>query len=92
VGALRTAAKVLFALSAALWGFAAAAAWAGVDVHAESIEANAAAAATVLGGMCLIAYAVRDRDKDALVEAIADFSQRRVTAETRPERRLHRVS
>lgn len=91
MGALRIASKVLFVLSAALWGFAGAAAWAGVDAAAEPVEANAAAAATVLAGACLIAYAVRDRDKEALVTAMADFSQRRAMAETRPEQRLRRV-
>lgn len=91
VGALRIAARVLSAVSAVLWGMAALSTWAGIDPHALAIEANAAASASVLAGVCLIAYAVRDRDKDALVAAMADFSQRRATAETRPQAVLRRV-
>ena len=65
--------------------------WAGLDLRALAIEVGAAAAATVLAGACWISWAVRDRDKDALVTAIADFSQRRLSAPTRPEIRLVRA-
>lgn len=82
---MRVAAWVLSALSAVTWGLAAASTWAAVDPRALSIEANAAAAFTVLAGICLIAYAVRDRDKEALVEAWAEVSRRRAAAQTRTD-------
>ena len=88
---MRKAAWVLTAVSAVLWGFAGAATWAGLDSRALAIEAAASCAATVLAGVAWMAHAVRDRDKNALTEAIADFSLRRLTAPTRPERRLRLV-
>lgn len=87
---MRRAAVVLGVLSIILWGFAGLATWAGLDRGALSIEANAAAAATSLMGACLIAWAMRDRDKDVLVTAMADFTLRRGSAPTRPEVRLTR--
>ena len=89
---MRKAAWVLTAVSAVLWILSALSTWAGFDPRALSIEANAAAAASVLVGLCLVASAARDRDKDALVRAMADFTQRRGTAPTRPEYRIHVVN
>lgn len=80
---MRGAAWVLSAVSAVIWGLAGAATWGGVDRPALSIEANAAAALTVLAGLCVIAGSVRDRDKDALVTAWAEVSRRRAPAPTR---------
>jgi hypothetical protein len=86
---MRRAAVVLSVLSVMFWVLAALSTWAGFDPRAVDIEAGAAVAITSLTGACLIAYGVRDRDKDALVLAIADFTQRRGSAPTRPEVRLH---
>ena len=80
---MRGAAWVLSALSAVTWILAGASTWGGVDRPALSMEANAAAALTVLAGVCLVADAVRDRDKDALVTAWAEVSRRRAPAPTR---------
>ena len=88
---MRKSALVLTAASGVLWGLSGASTWAGFDPHSVSIESNGACAATILAGLCWVAWAVRDRDKDVLVDAMASFSQRRGTAETRPERRLQRV-
>jgi len=84
---------MLSVLAVILWALAALATWASLDSHAVSIEANAAAAATVLAGAFWITHAIRDRDKDALVDAWAALSSRRAMAQTRPDLyRLHRVS
>lgn len=91
MGILRATALALSGLSAALWSLAGAATWAGLDRAAISIESNGACAATVLAGLCWVAYHVRDRDKEVLVDAMADLSLRRATAQTRPERVLRRV-
>lgn len=88
---MRKAAWALTVMSAVLWGFAGAATWGDVDQRALSIEANAAAGVMVLAGLCWVGWAVRDRDKDVLVDAWAAVSSRRAAAPTRPERRLRRV-
>lgn len=84
---MRRAAVVLAILSVIFWSLA------GLsdDTHVFVVTACAAVAGTSLTGACLIAYAMRDRDKDMMVKAMADFSWRRVTAPTRPEYRLHVV-
>ena len=89
---MRAAGLVLTVMSAVLWSLAGAATWAGLDRNALAIQVGASTAVTVLAGLCWIAHSVRDRDKEALVYAIADFTQRRVTAPTRPEQRLRLVS
>lgn len=91
MGILRATALALSVLSAAIWALAGAATWAAVDRGALVLEANAACAATMLAGLWWIAYAVRDRDKEALVEGMAVLTMRRGDAPTRPEYRLERV-
>lgn len=88
---LVTARRYTFA-AFVFWVLAGLATFANVVPCALVLEASAAVATTALAGAYRISYDIRDRDKDALVNAIGDFSQRRVTAETRPERRLHAVS
>lgn len=88
---MRAAAWALTAVSAVLWSLAGAATWAGIDPRALDIEVGAAVAATTLTGACLIAWAVRDREKQALTDALADFTLRRASAPTRPEQRLRLV-
>lgn len=84
---------MLTVLSTVLWGLAGAATWAAFDSHCVSIESNAACAATILAGLCWVAHVVRDRDKDVLVDAMADLSLRRAMSQTRPDlQRLRRVS
>lgn len=93
MGSLRIAGLCFAVGAVVLWMLSALATWAGVDRAAVSIEANAAAAASVLAGLCLIAFRVRDRDKDVLVDAMADLSLRRAMSQTRPDlQRLRRVS
>ena len=88
---MRVAAWVLTAMSVVFWSLAGAATWAGVDLRALAIEVGASCATTVLAGVCWIAFGVRDRDKDALVRAMAQVTIRRGQAETRPHS-LRRVS
>lgn len=49
---------------------------------------TAAATLTVLAGVTQMLHRVRDRDKDALVHALADVSLRRGLARTRPLKRV----
>lgn len=85
---MRKAAWVLTAVSGVLWGLAGASTWGDVDPRAVVIEAAAAVAAVGLAGLFWVAWAVRDRDKDALVRAMADFSQQRASRATAPLRRV----
>lgn len=88
---MRVTARRYSVASFIFWTLAALATWANVASSALVLEVGAAVATTALAGAYRISYALRDRDKDALVQAMADFTQRRVSAPTRPEYRLHVV-
>jgi len=90
MGRVRFAARVLSVVSAALWPLLAAAAWQDMNRGVLIVGAAAVTVATVLAGLCWVACAVRDRDKDALIEGMAALTMRRATRETRTD--LRRVS
>ncbi len=74
---MRVAAWVLTVVSLVLWCFAGAATRRHPHAPALPVEVSGAGAATVLAGICWIAEGVRDRDKDALVRAMAEFTLQR---------------
>jgi len=83
MGGLRIASVVTVVIAAVLWGFA-------VPLSGRHLAIDLAGAATltVTGAMFLLAYLVRDRDKDALVRAMAEVTMRRGQARTQPLRRV----
>jgi hypothetical protein len=84
MGGLRIASVVTGIIAVALWGVAVTGIW----VHMEDVllgDARVMAGAlTVVSVLLLVAYMVRDRDKDALVRAMAEVTIRRGQAPTEP--------
>ena len=85
---LLTAAAVFAGGAAALWAL-------GIAVHlsppADRADLAGAICLTVLAGLAVAVRLGRDRDKDMLVRALIDVSQRAAAAKTEPLPQLRRV-
>ncbi len=79
MGGLRIASVVTGVTAAVLWGLTALLAG-----RCLSIDLAGAGTVTVSGAVFAVAYLVRDRDKDALVRAMAQVTIRRGQAPTVP--------
>jgi hypothetical protein len=78
-----------FAVCAALlWGTVGASFWVHVNWHVLVLAGPGGAASIVLASMRYMLAAEADRDKDALVRALADLTLRRGLARTRPLKRV----
>jgi hypothetical protein len=80
---LRIASVVTAVIAAALWGIAAILAG-----RSLAIDLAAAGTVTLSGVVFTVAYQVRDRDKNALVRAMAEVTIRRGQAPTQPLRQV----
>ena len=74
--------------AAALWGMSIAAIWVHLNEDLVGNDRFMAATLTVVSVFLEVVYSIRDRDKDALVRAMADFTLTRGQAPTAPLRRV----
>jgi hypothetical protein len=88
MGWLRITSLITGVAAAALWGVAVAGIWVRMEDALAGDVRVMAAALTVVSVLLLVAYVVRDRDKDALVRAMAEVTIRRGQAPTVPLRRV----
>lgn len=85
MGAMRHFAWAFTVLSAVLWGIAVAAIWVPMEPAFLGDDRAMAATTSITGALLGTAYRLRDRDKDALVRAMAEVTTRRGTAPTRTD-------
>ena len=74
---LRAALFTLFTSAAALWGLGIAGIWWRPVQRAAALVDNAASTCTILAGVCVVAWVVRDRDKELLLKSMAEDLSRR---------------
>lgn len=84
----RMVSVILFGFALALWGLVAASLAGYIPVKGTGIMNSAAAACVVLGGIGVMLDRARDKNKDALVTAVADLALRRALSVTGPQRSL----
>jgi hypothetical protein len=76
--------RAFIAAAVLLWGTVGLSAWVRLDWHLMLLAGCAGSASAVLAGVMF----TRDREKDALVHALADLSLRRGLRQTRPLKRI----